>query len=435
MATIVNTFQDKRSQLLGGGLSNAVGGFAEEAQKIIKRKRAADAIKNGDFNTIENILSDPNIDDASRTLLASAMNARKDRAQRAAQNQAQNRLAQERISVSRERISSEEKRAADQRAFQASENQKDRSARARERKLDRQARTAIAQGKLKDVKMVVGGGPGAKALMKSHPDLPLDNLVKGQPYELEFSGGKLSGVKAVGKVPEKSTSEFDKKSAGKDADRRNAALESARTAGGVLQNLEGLGNIISSGNIQTGSFRPLITSLQGYASDVGVDIGGIAQRAGVDLGTLSTSQEFDRLSKQLTIEVVQKFSGALSNKELDFASDSVTSLGKGPMANIIAISAMSAVAETARERAADLSVRESKAEDKQSAFLEWETENNSRDVGDIKQRTSEKVFESLQKMGPQNLKALFDKVGASEFSKAIKPYLNDDQLRALITGN
>lgn len=128
-------------------------------------------------------------------------------------------------------------------------------------------------------------------------------------------------------------------------------FQGGREASTVANNLTQLTELISQPETQTGALQPLVTTLQGFADDVGVDIQGVADRVGVNVGSLENKEEFDRVATQVIIEGFEKFKGNLNQKEVQLAVDAFQNLGRSEEANIEAIAASRAANELARERA------------------------------------------------------------------------------------
>lgn len=128
-------------------------------------------------------------------------------------------------------------------------------------------------------------------------------------------------------------------------------VQAGSTAANMEQSLTQLGGLLQSGT-PTGSLQPAVTTLQGIAADLGLDLTGVAQAAGVQLGNLQSKEEFDRLSSALVIDGFDKFKGNLNQQEVRLAMGAFPSLGKGEEGNRLAIASLLASARLAQERAA-----------------------------------------------------------------------------------
>lgn len=113
-----------------------------------------------------------------------------------------------------------------------------------------------------------------------------------------------------------------------------------------------MSKLLSEG-ARTGAFQPLITGLQAFAQDAGIDVTGIAKKLQIDLANVSDAQEFSRLSSAVVIESFQKFKGNLNQREVEIAEGAFANLGRTPEANIEAIAAAIASARIARQRASE----------------------------------------------------------------------------------
>jgi len=126
----------------------------------------------------------------------------------------------------------------------------------------------------------------------------------------------------------------------------------------ATQNLEQMADLLTEiaaapdteGVVQTGSLQPLITSLQGFAADLGIDIDKSANSIGIkNVGDLSKKEDFNRLSRQITIDLFVNFKGNLNKEEVRIAEDAVANIGVSEDANISAIAAGLAAAQIARD--------------------------------------------------------------------------------------
>lgn len=139
------------------------------------------------------------------------------------------------------------------------------------------------------------------------------------------------------------------------AERRAQIIDTGQSAVGTEQNLMQMADLMSSGEVQTGSLQPLVTSLQGVAADFGVDIGKAAETVGIEnVGNLDKKEEFDRLSKQVIIDGFEKFKGNLNNREVQLAQDAFANMGRSEDANKRAIASGLAAAQISRERAIEM---------------------------------------------------------------------------------
>lgn len=147
------------------------------------------------------------------------------------------------------------------------------------------------------------------------------------------------------------------------ASRINDIVISGNAAVGTQQNAEQMAELLKSGT-QTGKLQPAITSLQGIAADFGLDLSSIGSAIGVNIGTLSSKEEFDRLTKQVIVDGFVKFKGNLNIKEVEIAMTSFANMGRSEQANKEAIAALLASQEIARERGVAASNIDTKAEAK-----------------------------------------------------------------------
>lgn len=137
----------------------------------------------------------------------------------------------------------------------------------------------------------------------------------------------------------------------KSAERWNEVLSGGDRAAQSEIMIDRMAGLLSSGEINTGALQPALTGLQAVGEDLGFDLDRVAQDIGVRLGDLSSKEEFERLSKALTMKALQGFKGNTSNKELQFAREQVARLGQSEGGNVRALAAMKALNQVARENA------------------------------------------------------------------------------------
>jgi hypothetical protein len=187
----------------------------------------------------------------------------------------------------------------------------------------------------------------------------------GETMEVKFRGNRIVGFEGVGS-PETNIrleqTPFDKaktQSLDKKFERIRQSQSNARNS---LRLISGLQDLIVQGDVQTGAIQPAVTTLQNISESAGLDLGGIAEAAGINMGDLSKKEEFDRLSKRLTINMFDKFKGNLNSKEVQIAEDAVSRLGTSKEGNMRALAAMRAAAELAQQRALRLEQAQSQEE-------------------------------------------------------------------------
>lgn len=148
------------------------------------------------------------------------------------------------------------------------------------------------------------------------------------------------------------------------AERINQLVETGRSAVATEQNLVQMGDLLVEG-VQTGAAQPALTSIQAVAEDFGINIEGVAERAGIEnLSNLSGKEEFDRLAKTVIIEGFEKFKGNLNDREVKLAMDAFANLGRSEEANVEAIASLRASQAIAKERGRRASQVDSRAEAK-----------------------------------------------------------------------
>lgn len=134
------------------------------------------------------------------------------------------------------------------------------------------------------------------------------------------------------------------------ARRVDEMINTGRKATGTEQQLSQMGDLLVEG-VQTGTLQPAVTTIQGLAEDMGVDVSSAAEAAGIEnLSNLSGKEEFDRLAKQVIIDGFEKFKGNLNDREVKLAMDAFANLGKSEEANVEAISSLMASQSMAKER-------------------------------------------------------------------------------------
>lgn len=142
-----------------------------------------------------------------------------------------------------------------------------------------------------------------------------------------------------------STSETEfKKGIGKSAnERRDLVINSAAEAQNQLATLARLADLQQS--VSTGPIQPALTGLQAIAQEFGIDLNSVADFVGVKLNEVGTAQEFQRLTAQLGLEAIQKMKPPISDRDLQFAVSTVTTLGRSPQGTALALATMKAVSE------------------------------------------------------------------------------------------
>lgn len=183
-----------------------------------------------------------------------------------------------------------------------------------------------------------------------------------RPQEVKYVGGELTPENLQsGKTK---TTEFQYEGPQQEAQTplqgaATAAMEEelkgrrdARTAAVETQQLASdMSGLLVQDDVKTGTIQPAITSLQGFAESAGINLTDFAEGMGIDLGSLSKKEEFNRLAKSLTINQFEKFKGNLNSREVKIAEDSVAQLGTSKKANIKALASLRASARLAEKRA------------------------------------------------------------------------------------
>lgn len=121
--------------------------------------------------------------------------------------------------------------------------------------------------------------------------------------------------------------------------RQSDYITAAGTASSTLVATQRMSNLLASG-VQTGKTQPIRTTVRGWLAELGADVNQL---------DLANAEEFDRQSKQLAVNAVQAFKGAMSEKELDWAAGTVAQLGTSEGGNVKALAAMQAASEIARD--------------------------------------------------------------------------------------
>lgn len=224
-----------------------------------------------------------------------------------------------------------------------------------------------------------------------------------------FGGGQTINV-GEGATP------FQKKSGELAAGRQNEFAQMGQAAQQTIASSRLMGDLLVRDDVVTGGLVPGITGVQAVADSLGVDLRAVFEKTlGRDIGELSSKQEFDRLTKAVALDSLQKFKGGTSEKELQFARDTVAQLGTTKEANIRAIAAQQALAEIASENSDRVSSAETRAD-----FLAEERRINRRGADDIVNRTREIETELLARLGDVE-KA--EKIEVPDFTK-----FTDDQI-------
>lgn len=115
-------------------------------------------------------------------------------------------------------------------------------------------------------------------------------------------------------------------------------------------------------NSRTGVGIPTVNFLQGVANTFGLDLQKIADASGIELGKLSSQEEFDRLANILVVSGFKDFKGNLNAAEVRIAKDLWASLGRSKAANEQALAAGLAMTALNRRRALDALLVDTKSE-------------------------------------------------------------------------
>lgn len=158
------------------------------------------------------------------------------------------------------------------------------------------------------------------------------------------------------------------------AERQSAYIEASGLAAGTVAATKRMTDLLARGT-ETGSLQGGRLLLRGMAEDLGLPI---------DDEKLGQQQEFDRLSKDLTLNSMQRFKGAMSERELDFGVSTVAGLGKSEDGNIRALAALQAAAEIALENTNRMAQADSASD-----LRKIEAEIAQRNADEIIKRTEE----------------------------------------------
>ena len=160
------------------------------------------------------------------------------------------------------------------------------------------------------------------------------------------------GREPTGRAPVQVTIEGDQPVFGEKAvvKQLEPLVEAGRNARAAEQDYQQLANLIIDPSVQTGNLQPALTSLQGVAADLGVNLEGAAKRLGINLGNLERKEDFNRLSRRVLINSFEDFKGNLNAEEVRIARESVNQLGTSEEANIEAIASGLAAATISRQR-------------------------------------------------------------------------------------
>lgn len=145
---------------------------------------------------------------------------------------------------------------------------------------------------------------------------------------------------------------FSKELGKQQAEQLSAIIQTGQRANATEQDLKQMAALLNAGT-ETGTLQPLLSGLQGLAADLGVDVEGAAQKAGIDIGDLANKQEFDRLAKRVIIDGFEKFKGNLNQREVELAENAFANLGRDEEANKFAIASLIASQRIAKQRAID----------------------------------------------------------------------------------
>lgn len=216
----------------------------------------------------------------------------------------------------------------------------------------------------------------------------------------------------------------------KAEERQSAAIETIGLSASTKVATSRMVDLIASGT-ETGALEGGKMLLKAYAADLGVD---------VDEEALGKQQEFDRLSKDITLNSMQRFKGAMSDRELNFGINTVSNIGKTEEGNIKALAALQAASEIALENSSRLAGANSAKE-----VRDIEIQIAKRSADDIKKRTAEleneirvriarqretagqPTVESIQSMSADEVKTMANRLGDEGLGK-----LGPDVLDAML---
>jgi hypothetical protein len=216
----------------------------------------------------------------------------------------------------------------------------------------------------------------------------------------------------------------------KAEERQSAAIETIGMAAGTKVATQSMAELLAAG-VDTGATQGGRMLLKAFAADVGMDI---------DADALGKQEEFDRLSKDITLNSMQRFKGAMSERELDFGVNTVANIGKSEEGNIRGLAALRAGSEIALENAGRLAEAGSAEE-----VRKVEIEIAKRSADHIKARTAEieteiraqiaaaragvsaVTVDSVNAMDPAELRSMANRLGNDGLAK-----LGQDVLQAII---
>lgn len=192
----------------------------------------------------------------------------------------------------------------------------------------------------------LGIPPGESARVEF--DVTDDNQLSNPRVVAGFGGSDTNVSVNVG------SDAFAKEFSKAQAERLNKIVDTGTQAIGTERNLLQMGQLLNEG-VETGRLQSATLSLQGLSAGFGVDLEDAAKSLNINLGDLSSKEQFNRLARKVMIDGFEKFKGNLNRQEVRIAEEAFASLGDSRDANADAISAGLAAQQIARERAIDAS--------------------------------------------------------------------------------
>ena len=167
-------------------------------------------------------------------------------------------------------------------------------------------------------------------------------LTPEQVAEKGFQAGTVVAANSLGELkvqqsPARKNALVDVNVGGKKGEEKlaeNAAAQfgairegasAARTGLLNASEVESRLNALVGGTLDTGALTPIKKDFIAFAEASGFDTGLLDQ--------IANAEDFEALSNQLTLGATAQLKGAISNKELDFVKETVTSLGKTELGN------------------------------------------------------------------------------------------------------
>ena len=178
---------------------------------------------------------------------------------------------------------------------------------------------------------------------------------QGNPVNASVLGRFGAATKIENKIDlPKGESKFQEELGKSLANQIKVIRESGESASNIQPELIQLKELASTQDFQTGSLQPFITSIQGFADDIGIDINDAAKSIGIDnLGKLQTKEQANRLFNRVVLDNFEKIKGNLNAQEVKIAKSTFGDIGDSEEANIDAIAALMASNQIARETAAE----------------------------------------------------------------------------------